>query len=251
MTTASTVDTAVLSRPDAARNAWVPLAQWLALVTMTVEHACRFLLPADAAVTPWAITAGRVAFPLFAGMVAWHACHNTRDPLRYAGRILLIALAAQLPYLAVQSVDRLNVCFTLAAGLLTVAAIQRLEDVWYRYSAALVAVVVWLLVGDHFEYAHLGLLLVPAFWAAFHYRGHPLPQLAVLALGALINAGALNATVSLATVAALLILSQRPTLPSLPRLSAPPRALWLAWYPGHFALLALWIGLYTLARPAL
>ncbi|WP_136066432.1 TraX family protein [Modicisalibacter radicis] len=232
-------------------NAWVPLAQWLALVTMTVEHACRFLLPDDSAVTPWAITLGRIAFPLFAGMIAWHACHNTRDPMRYGLRILLIALVAQLPYALVEHTLRLNVCFTLACGLFGIAVIQRWEDRSLTYANVLSVTVLWLLVGNAVEYGHLGLLLVPAYWAVFHYRRHPLPLVALLVIVALLNAAPLHALVSLVAAGVLIVVTQvRPWAP-LDRLPAMPRRLWLSWYPAHFAVIAGLVVVIEAARPAL
>ncbi|WP_232340957.1 TraX family protein [Bisbaumannia pacifica] len=99
---------------------WIAWAQWLALLTMSLDHLVRHLLGPGSALAWWPESLGRLAFPLFAAMVAWHGTFTSRDPLRYARRILLIGLLAQWPYALLPRPEApylLNVCFTLAAGL--------------------------------------------------------------------------------------------------------------------------------------
>ncbi|MGM0784154.1 MAG: hypothetical protein ACQEUM_08565 [Pseudomonadota bacterium] len=64
-------------------------------------------------------------------MVAWHGLFNTRNPLRYARRILVIGLIAQLPYMMMpraSDVFILNICSTLSLGLSWAAMQQILLD---------------------------------------------------------------------------------------------------------------------------
>ncbi|WP_239452548.1 TraX family protein [Halomonas sp. S2151] len=99
---------------------WTGWGQWIALVTMTLDHLARYLAT-DAWHLGWVDSSvGRIAFPLFAGMVAWHGLFNTRDPLRYARRVMIIGLLAQLPYQLMprEALFQLNICFTLALGLM-------------------------------------------------------------------------------------------------------------------------------------
>lgn len=230
-------------------NAWIPLAQWLALLSMSLEHVTKFLWPASA-FTPWAILVGRIAFPLFAGMVAWHLVHNTRHPLRYARRLLTIGLVAQLPYAFVVAPDRLNVCFTLGLGLFAVALVDRLTDTPSRLAVVIVLGCGWLLGGGYMEYAHLGLLLVPAYALAFRHPNHLAAVVPVLLIAAFINAPPLAPLVSLLTATALIVISRQPSMPLCPIIRLP-RRLWLAWYPLHLALIALLLPLIGQARPAL
>ena len=75
---------------------WTGWGQWIALVTMTLDHLARYLAT-DAWHLGWVDSSvGRIAFPLFAGMVAWHGLFNTRDPLRYARRVMIIGLLARI-----------------------------------------------------------------------------------------------------------------------------------------------------------
>lgn len=220
-----------------AHNYWIPLAQWLALLSMSLEHVTKFLWPASA-FTPWAILVGRIAFPLFAGMVAWHLVYNTRHPMRYAGRLFLIGFIAQLPYALVVTPFTLNVCYTLALGLFAVALIDRLPDTPSRLAIGVVLGCIGLLAGGYVEYAHLGLLLVPAYVLAFRHPNHLAAVVPVLLIAAFINAPPLAPLVSLLTATALIVIARQPAMPQCTVMPLP-RCLRLTWYPLHLALIAL------------
>ena len=244
---------------------WTGWAQWLALATMTLDHLVRYVFPA-AWELGWAGSSlGRIAFPLFAAMVAWHGLFNTRNPLRYARRILVIGLAAQLPYMLMPRASDaflLNVCFTLALGLAG-GAWWRTSLARYRNGSlgslqlgatAVGTLMLWYLLGPWVEYGHLGLLLIPTLMLGMHHlhgSGESLPErlrAAAYALPVLIVAGMMNSSdmaksFTVATCFAVLWLAAgaHRLTPLVP--TAMPRQLWLAWYPGHFALIALWLWL--------
>jgi hypothetical protein len=246
-------------------STWTGWGQWLALFTMSVDHLTRYVLP-EAWALDWAGSSiGRIAFPLFAAMVAWHGLFNTRNPLRYARRILIIGLAAQLPYMLMPRASDafiLNVGFTLAAGLAWGAWLRELlaryreGDLAPHWPALGLAtsLTVWYLLGNWVEYGHHGLLLIPLLMVAMHWLHHAGDSLrerllaVTLATPVLLVAGQMNATdmaksFTVATCLAALWLAAgahrlAPTVPL-----AMPRRLWLAWYPGHFALIALWLWL--------
>ncbi|MBZ9559766.1 MULTISPECIES: TraX family protein [unclassified Modicisalibacter] len=252
--------TTVSSRPGAlARpsSAWIGWGQWIALITMTLDHVTRYLLP-EAWHADWVGSSlGRIAFPLFAGMVAWHALFNTRDPMRYARRILIIGLIAQLPYLTMpRDGFQWNICFTLALGLYWGSWLRKLtrRDATTTWRTALPVLVgsllVWLWLGPWMEYGHRGLLLVPAYMLAIHalHRASetPLERLSSLAasLPLLLTAGLMNHssmaksfTVATATVVLLMAIGASQRIPAIGY--RMPRRLWLAWYPAHFAAIAM------------
>ncbi|MCE8029004.1 TraX [Halomonas daqingensis] len=249
--------------PDRPVSTWTGWGQWLALATMTVDHLTRYVFP-SAWELGWAGSSiGRIAFPLFAAMVAWHGLFNTRNPLRYARRILIIGIAAQLPYMMMPRASDafiLNVCFTLALGLAWGAWLRQLlarhrsgslGSAWLGAAVA-ATLAIWYLLGGWVEYGHRGLLLVPLFMLAMHHlhaAGESLGErlLAVsLAAPVLIVAGLMNSSdmaksFTVATCLAVLWLAAgaHRTTPGVPL--AMPRRLWLTWYPGHFALIALWL----------
>ncbi len=222
------------------RNTWIPWGQWLAVIAMSLEHAARFLLPDAHPVTPWAILLGRIALPLFAAMVAWHAVHNTRDPLGYALRLLAIAVIAQLPFALVTDSDKLNIVFTLALSLLL--AVPLVRSYRFTFVLALAIATAATLVAPSLEYGVPGLLLVPAFALAF--QPAPAAWRPFLAIPAALVAFQLNPAlvlnlVSLATALGLVWLLARGSGHLATRLAPMPRPLWLSWYPLHFVLIAI------------
>ncbi|HLQ86433.1 MAG TPA: TraX family protein, partial [Salinisphaeraceae bacterium] len=188
---------------------WTNWGQWLALITMTTDHVTRYLLP-DAWDMGWASSSiGRIAFPLFAAMVAWHGLFNTRNVHRYAWRILVIGLFAQIPYMTMpRAAFQLNICFTLALGLVWGYWLRELARRVTRpstssaFAMALIAasLILWYGAGYWVEYHHLGLLLIPAYMLAFQTLSQMtwesaarlLPILA--ALPVLLVAGSMNSS---------------------------------------------------------
>ncbi len=106
----------------------------IALVSMAIDHAAVGLIEqselASGAAWSFCGTAmrlvGRVAFPLFAFMIAEGAVH-TRDRRRYALRLLLLAVVSEIPFNLVAGgtwsfpADQ-NTVFTLLLGLLAIWA---------------------------------------------------------------------------------------------------------------------------------
>ncbi|WP_136248295.1 TraX family protein [Halomonas borealis] len=256
---AATPDTA--ARPS---SNWAGWGQWLALITMTLDHLARYAFP-EAWGLGWIDSSlGRIAFPLFAGMVAWHGLFNTRDPLRYARRVLVIGLVAQLPYaLMPRDIDGLilNICFTLSLGLIGGAWLLNLPPrlakglaAWRTAAESLAVLGVWALAGSVVEYGHLGLLLIPFYMLAMQrlhlsagasagWRTAALATLPLLLAAGLMNSSEMAKSVTVATCLTVLCLAAGAhRLPSKVPF-AMPRRLWLAWYPAHFAAIALWLGL--------
>ncbi|MFG6666960.1 TraX family protein [Halomonas sp. HNIBRBA4712] len=251
------------SKSERPLSHWTAWGQWLALFTMTIDHLVRYVLPGDWGLEWAGSSIGRIAFPLFAAMVAWHGLFNTRNPLRYARRIMVIGIAAQVPYMMMPRASDafiLNVCFTLASSL-ALGALAR--EGWRRYTreslglgwlllGAAAAVTVWYVLGFWVEYSHNGLLLIPLFMFAMHalhdcgdalksrlWAG--LSAFPVLWIAGQMNASDMAKSFTVGTCVLVLFLaagaSQR-----IPRVfRAMPRRLWLAWYPAHFALIAVWV----------
>ncbi|WP_027965869.1 TraX family protein [Halomonas halocynthiae] len=242
---------------------WAGWGQWLALITMTLDHLARYVAPEAWQVSWLGSSVGRIAFPLFAGMVAWHACFNTRDPLRYARRILVIGLVAQLPYMLMpRSSDALiiNICFTLSLGLVGGVWLSKLGQrlrqkrarIWRLGAEVTAAVIVWWLAGSLTEYGHLGLLLIPSYMVAMqHLHGSDMSRsritiaalscVPVLIISGLMNTSLMAKSFTLGTCAVVLLLTAG-LHRHIPTVVIPmPRRLWLSWYPGHFAAIALWL----------
>ncbi|RKR03290.1 TraX protein [Kushneria sinocarnis] len=267
MTLSHSVPEAAVADTRRAASHWTDWGRWLALISMSVDHVTRFALPADWPLGWASDTVGRVAFPLFAAMVAWHALFDTRNPWRYAWRITVIGLVAQLPYMLmprVLNVPVLNVCFTLALGLLIGSALWQLARhpprtllmqsgvMLAMLSACLGALALAALLPVRLEYGWHGVLLIPVFMLVLHAAAHTrgparllvMPAAAVLALVAWpLNVVPVSQWIALGTclLVVLLALGGTRAVPALPRWLRMPRRLWLGWYPGHLALIALWV----------
>lgn len=246
---------------------WTGWGQWIALVTMTLDHLSRHVLPAEAGVEWMQTTVGRIAFPLFAAMVAWHGLFNTSNPMRYARRVLIIGLAAQIPFMLMpRNYDGLllNVCFTLALGLMWGAwmrdrlARHRDGDLGTPMLALLLGASfgLMLLASQWVEYGLNGLMLIPLLMLAMYHLNeagsgtgddHARRLLAALsAVPVLLVAWQMNHSevaklFTAGTCAAVLLLAAGASRRVPQVVLAMPRQLWLAWYPGHFALIALFL----------
>jgi hypothetical protein len=91
----------------------------IALVAMTLDHIGVILLPT------WTVLriVGRLAFPIFAYMVA-EGCHYTHDRRRYLAGIALLGLACQVAYWLVAGSLAQSILTTLALGIVTVYGLE-------------------------------------------------------------------------------------------------------------------------------
>lgn len=218
-------------------NSWVPVAQWLAVLAMTMEHVTKYVWP-DSPFVPWSLAIGRIALPAFAGMVAWHFLHNSRRPAQYGLRLLLIGALSQVPYAWVVTREQLNICFTLSLGLFAVVLLNQVEDSRFRLATGVLLFLLAAVVSPFVEYQILGLLLVPAFVYAFRHAQRVSAMFPALALCAVINGGSpLHMIISCTAGYAVLL---APSL-SLHSFAVPvlPRCLRLSWYPLHLVIIAM------------
>lgn len=91
----------------------------LAFSTMLIDHIGMIFFPTE---DYWRMI-GRIAFPLFAwGIVRGYKM--TKNKLRYARRIFILAIISQLPSFFVSGYDLVNVCFTLLFWLISLEIID-------------------------------------------------------------------------------------------------------------------------------
>lgn len=231
---------------------WIYWAQWIAMATMVADHLAVYLLP-DAALSPWvSASVGRIAYPVFAGIMAFHLLHHTRSLKRYIKRVFVIGVIAQVVYLAFPTYPvyaYLNICFTLALGLMVYGWAGGVRYRW-RYGQvsveratveAMVLVPLILMASLFVEFGPVGVLLVPTLALAFRHLRPGEPRMVVaatagglFAVAAMLNAGALATGVTLLTTAVLILLAGHAT--RAPRWVVPP-FVWRAWYPFHFVVL--------------
>ena len=106
----------------------------LALVTMTIDHVGVVLLPECVALR----IIGRLAYPIFAYMIA-EGCFYTRSKKRYLAGVFLLGVACQLVYFFAMGSLEQSILTTFALGIITIYAMQYAEG--RRDFAGMLAVV--------------------------------------------------------------------------------------------------------------
>jgi hypothetical protein len=137
----------------------------IAILTMAIDHIGLFFFPDQIAFR----VVGRLAFPLFAWLIA-NGAYHTRNIHAYLLRILCLAIVSQIPFmLANRHLDphfsSLNVLFTLSLGL---AAILVIKQTQYKILHVL-TVMVCALAANFFstDYGAMGVLAIIVFYAFF------------------------------------------------------------------------------------
>jgi hypothetical protein len=172
----------------------------IAMDTMLIDHIGHTFFPQHL----WLRCIGRLAFPLFAFLIA-EGCAHTRDIRRYLGRMALFAALSEVPYDLLFSgrlwaPGRQNVLWTfcIAIALIWLTEWAREKGQGAHLAAVAAAVGLGLLAGKlgGTSYGGWGVWMVLLFWLC---RGRPWGAPAALAGMAVLN-GALipSATVFLA-----------------------------------------------------
>lgn len=99
----------------------------IAVLSMMTDHCAYYLMDGNT----WAYEVmrcfGRVAFPVFAFLVAEGFAH-TRNRMRYFLSLLLFAVISEVPWYLLNGADGThNVMFTLALGVVALAVFERLQ----------------------------------------------------------------------------------------------------------------------------
>ena len=200
-----------------------------ALVAMVADHANKHALEGA---YPMMEHVGRLAFPLFALVVAANLRWNSADPQRYFMRLVVWGMASQAIYTWATGRTELNILLTLAVGVQLVLAVEAL-----RQHSSVVGVL-WLMLltvaALACEYRLTGPLLVMLFHAWFARPGPYTAVLAILGVAAL-NTSLLFAPAALASlIVAGAVACWRPPMPRITRYWFYP------FYPTHLAVIR-WI----------
>lgn len=141
------------------------LVRWTAITTMVVDHVGAVLLEPGAALPLRAV--GRVAWPLFAFLLAYNVARRGVDPVRYLRPLATWYLLSVIPYYLAFGLFRPNILATLLLAALAIVVIQRRAELSARNPAYLPLALLGVLVASPFvEYGTPGVLLpVSAWWA--------------------------------------------------------------------------------------
>ena len=141
------------------------LLKWLAVVFMTGDHAAKILF---GGYVPVLSEAGRIAFPVFAGVMAYNLAQPGADVAKSVRRLALWAAVAQPVYWwAFGNALPLNVLASFALAAACVLCIERRRWVVLVIAAGVAPLFV--------EYQWPGLALVLSWWCFYRYRPAGVP----------------------------------------------------------------------------
>ncbi len=156
----------------------------LAMATMLVDHSAIALFSGSEIYEIMRIV-GRLAFPIFAFLLAEGAAH-TKNIWRYAARLMVFAFLSEIPYdLLVRKTwwycGRQNIFFTLTLAILFLAFYQefwqRRQKVWVVFPLFVLVILADVLQAD---YGLAGLILILAFY--FLRRQSPWIRYGIIAM---------------------------------------------------------------------
>ena len=210
--------------------------KWLAIVSMLSDHINQILLEWQ---FPPLSNFGRLAFPLFAFLIAYNIVRRGVAPQRYLLPLLGVGLLSQPIYLWAFSRSELNILFTLLLGVLYILLVRWLRERGVpRYAAHLLALLLCAVPSSYVSYKFFGPFLIPLF-AAFLRSPSPIaaPFLGIYLM--LTNRLAPISVYTLLIIPALLAVHYVPF--ALPRSS---KWIFYGFYPLHLLVLkALYVAL--------
>src|SRR5690625_4689650 len=211
------------------------LLRWLAITGMVIDHVGAIFLDRAEAQPLRAI--GRVAWPLFAYLLAYNVAVRRVAPAKYLPTLAIFTVVSQLPHYLAFSSSWVSIIGTLLLGTF---ALHVLENRSYSQVNGLLLLSATVLLSPFVEYGTAGVLLIISLWWLLK---HPqlLSLLSSAFLLAAINWPHSNWPFALLAVPVVLLVSLLPERFGLPRSGRLP---WL-FYPAHLLVLA---GIAYLAR---
>lgn len=199
----------------------------IALAAMLGDHANTLFFSREVG---WLFALGRLTFPIFCVVMAYHYVHHPVRLGSWLKRLLLFAVLTQPIYVWVMQDWGGNVFFTLLLGLLAIAVWDRRRRYGFYAWAILAAIFVLASIVD---YHQSGVLAIPLLVLWWRWGGDWLLFLVI------VNFLAANFFLPLAAMTMLVwaiiaLLAAWP--PMLPRL---PKYFYYAFYPVHFIILKL------------
>lgn len=135
----------------------------IAVLSMVTDHCAYYLLDEGSVAYEVMRCFGRIAFPVFAFLVAEGFAH-TRNRMRYFLSLLLFAVISEVPWYLLNGADGThNVMFTLALGVLALAAFEGLRE--HRVLCCCsILMTAWLAAWLGTDYEWRGVLMIVVFY---------------------------------------------------------------------------------------
>ncbi|TAH37683.1 MAG: hypothetical protein EYC62_02000 [Alphaproteobacteria bacterium] len=216
----------------------------MAILFMVIDHMNRIMFHTEQF---WMIAVGRIAFPLFCFIAAYHYEKPIKNFKKYIFLLITFGVISQPIYIWTLAFTQFNIFFTLAAGLVTVWLYDNQDrflsglNKAQRMAAGLAAAVVWFLAGFYVDYSHAGILLIPCMVLWLRYQTD-LFLFCAFATVIIANYFVAYSIVGLLAFALIFVVALIPS--SIPRL---PRYFYYLFYPAHLVILKL-VALYLLQQ---
>ena len=135
----------------------------IAVLSMVTDHCAYYLLDESSVAYEVMRCFGRIAFPVFAFLVAEGFAY-TRNRMRYFLSLLLFAAISEVPWYLLNGADGThNVMFTLALGVLALTAFERLRE--HRVLCCCsILMTAWLAAWLGTDYEWRGVLMIIVFY---------------------------------------------------------------------------------------
>lgn len=146
--------------------------KWIAIVSMTLDHFGRILLENNLI----CLSIGRIAFPLFAFLIAYNYIFNTSNKFNYIKRLFIFALISQPFFMYAFGFNNLNIMFTLSFSLIFIYLFEYFEknskNKIEKYIGCIVILFLIGFIGFFVDYIHFGILLVILFYVLLKYENN-------------------------------------------------------------------------------
>ena len=135
----------------------------IAVVSMVIDHCAYYLMDGNTMAYEVMRCFGRIAFPVFAFLVAEGFAH-TRNRMRYFLSLLLFAVISEVPWYLLNGADGThNVMFTLALGVVALAVFEKLRE--HRVLCCCsILLMAWLAAWSGADYEWRGVLVITVFY---------------------------------------------------------------------------------------
>ena len=135
----------------------------IAVISMVADHCACYLMEEDTLIYEAMRCFGRIAFPVFAFLVAEGFLH-TRNRMSYFLLLLGFAVASEVPWYLLNGADGThNVMFTLALGVVALAVFEKLREHRMIYCCAIL-LIMWLATWLGVDYEWRGVLMIVVFY---------------------------------------------------------------------------------------
>ena len=138
----------------------------IAIITMVIDHTGYVLFPH----IPLFREIGRIAFPLFAFLIANGAVH-TRDINKYLFRLALLAIISEPFFSMMTSGSSMNIFFTLFLAVAAISVLKHLNSS-IKYFVFIVLSLLFSYIAEviRADYAAIGVLFIIALYVVINYK---------------------------------------------------------------------------------